>query len=252
MEEKTELLGVRIDCIRAKEAMQRALQFLADDTLDTIDLVSMSMLLKGQEHPEWREKTEEIKLILPVEEEILKAAGVTEPIKLKETREHTFLKMFLKYMQKSRKSVFFLTESEEDYLTVRDAVKKYNRGIRITGHALLAADGAKEESVINQINGTETDCVVSLLSSPYQEAFIAKNKALINAKMWLGCGITLAQSYEEMKFFKRLRHFWLSRLFRYSVGRHQADQTEEYQDHVEMTGEDIQNLEFERDKDSFV
>lgn len=222
MEGKTELLGVRIDCICAKEAMQQALHFLEAETLDTIELMSMSMLMKGQEDLEWRERIKEIKLILPVEEEILKAADITESRELKEVRERTFLKMFLKYMQKNRKCVFFLTQTEAEYALVRDAVKKYNRGIRITGHAVLEAGSGQEESVINQINGTETDCIISLLSPPYQEAFIVKNKALINAKMWLGCGNALAQSYEERNIVKRLRHFWLTRMFRYTVGRHQA------------------------------
>lgn len=245
MEGKTELLGVRIDCICAKEAMQRALQFLETETLDTIELMSMSMLMKGQENPEWREKIKDIKLILPVEEEILRAAEITEPKKLREIEEHTFLKMFLKYMQKNRKSVFLLTGNEPEYDQVRDSVRKYNRGIQITGHAILEQGSAQEESVINQINGTETDCIISLLPSPYQEEFILKNRALINAKMWLGCGKALAQSYEERSLLKRLRHFWLTRMFRYSVGRHQSLQDgDDGGDSSEGgLGEDTQNPE---------
>ena len=45
-----------------------------------------------------------------------------------------------------------------------------------------------ELTVANRINGTENDCILSIISAPKQEEFIAKNKNVLNSRVWLGLG----------------------------------------------------------------
>ena len=224
MEEKIKVLGVELDCLTAKEAMINVLQFFENDALDAVELISMNMLMNGQDDPQWQEMTGRLQMLLPGEAEILEAAQVGDRTKVKDAGERTFLKMFMKYLQKSHKRVFLLAESEEEMLRVEDAVRHFNRGIRFTGHALLQPQDNLEENVINDINGTETDCILSVLPSPYQEEFIARNRPLLNAKVWLGCGSALWQSYDERKLSKRIRHFFLCRMFRRSVELQQREE----------------------------
>ena len=42
--------------------------------------------------------------------------------------------------------------------------------------------------LVNAINGSEVDCVLSALSVPLQEDFIAKNRNLLDARVWVGVG----------------------------------------------------------------
>ena len=49
---------------------------------------------------------------------------------------------------------------------------------------------------MNAINGGEVDCVIAILSSPIQEEFIARNRSLINARMWLGAGKLMEPIYK--------------------------------------------------------
>ena len=74
-----------------------------------------------------------------------------------------------------------------------------------------------EADVINDINGTETDCIFSVLRSPYQEHFITENKAFLKAKVWLGCGTVLGQSYDARRLGKRFKRFIMKSVFRYRV-----------------------------------
>ena len=221
MEEKINVLGVEMDCLTAKEAMINVLQFFDSDPLDTVELVSMNMLLNGQDDPQWQELTGRIQILLPGEAEILEAAQIRDRIKLKDSGERIFLKMFMKYLQKNQKRVFLLAGSDEELFRVEEAVRRFNRGIRFTGHALLSPQDNREENVINDINGTETDCILSVLPSPYQEEFLGRNRALLNAKVWLGCGGALWQSYDERKLSKKIRHFFLKKVFRRTVEREQ-------------------------------
>ena len=137
MEDRIKILGVEMDCLTAKEAMLEAMRFMENDSVDTIEILSI----------------------------LIHAFGI---VKLKETENRTFLKIFMKYLQKNQKKVFVLAETEEELTRVEEAIQRYNRGIRFTGDALLGPDDNREESVINYINGTETDCILSVLPSPYQ------------------------------------------------------------------------------------
>ena len=224
MEEKINVLGVEMDCLTAKEAMIRALRFFENDSLDAVELISMNMLLNGQDNPQWQEQTGRLQLLLPGEAEILEAAQIEDRVKIKDSGEHLFLKMFMKYLQKNHKRVFLLAGSDEELFRVEEAVRRFNRGIRLTGHALLSPQENREENVINDINGTETDCILSVLPSPYQEEFIAGNRALLNAKVWLGCGGALWQSYDERRIGKRIRHFFLKKMFRRTVEQQRGNE----------------------------
>ena len=90
--------------------------------------------------------------------------------------------------------MFLLAETEEDLQRAGEMLRRYSRGIRLAGSGIMETDDKREESVVNEINGTETDCILSVLASPYQEQFISRNKALLNAKIWLGCGSVFSES----------------------------------------------------------
>ena len=188
MADSIEVMGVVLDCLTAKEAMLRAMQFMENDLVDTIEILSMKDLMNGREDTEWQDLVNECGLVMPGEAEILKAADAGGGNVERETGNHIFIKLFLKYLQKNQKKIFLLAETEEDLLDTTEALRRYNRGIRLTGSGVVKPGDNRDESVVNEINGTETDCILSVLPPPYQEQFISRNRALLNAKVWLGCG----------------------------------------------------------------
>lgn len=223
MEEKIEVLGIKMDCLTAKETMLRAMQFMENDPVDTIEIMTMDSLMNNQEDETWITQAKEFKLVIPGESEILEAAEIHDRAKLKETENRIFLKMFMKYLQKNRKRIYLLADTEEEIARAEGAIRRYNRGIRLTGHACLNTDDNREEEVVNDINGTETDCVLSVLTSPYQENFISRNRTLLNTKLWFGCGPMLSRSYDDRKIFQQIRHFFKKKMFRRQVEKRQKE-----------------------------
>lgn len=223
MEEKIEVLGIQMDCLTAKETMLQAMQSMEDDPVDTIEIMTMDSLMNNQEDETWISQAKEFKLVLPGEVEILEAAEIHDRVKLRETENRIFLKMFMKYLQKNQKRIYLLADTEEEIAQAENAIRHYNRGIRISGHACLDPADNREEEVVNDINGTETDCVLSVLSSPYQESFISRNKTLLNAKLWFGCGPMLSRSYDDRKILQRIKHFFRKTMFRRQVEKQQKE-----------------------------
>ena len=128
---------------------------------------------------------------------------------------------YTKYLQKNQKKIFLLADTDEDLLHITDSLRRYSRGLRLTGSGVIKPDDNREESVINEINGTETDCILSVMGSPYQEQFIGRNRALLNAKVWLGCGAVFREGYGARRPAVRVKHFFRKFLFSWRAGKEQ-------------------------------
>ena len=222
MKEKINIFDVEIDGFTAKAAMQAAVQYMQSESINTIEIVTLDMLMQEKDNPAWKEDTKAMDMVLPGEKEILEAAEVQDRYLLKDVANKVFLKMFLRYLQKNRKKIFLMVQSEQEMTSLKEAVETYNRGITVAGYGALDVDGKSEEDVINNINGAEIDCILSVLPSPQQEDFIVRNAALLNARVWLGCGRALEQSFSE-KSGEGVRRFFLKKVFRYRVGKQKKE-----------------------------
>ena len=125
MIEKMNIFDVEIPILTAKEAMIRAMQYLESESVDTIELVSMDMLMKERENAQWKEQINALTMLLPENTEILKAAEIENEKLFRETEENVFLKMFMKYMQKNHKKIFLLADSEENLGKVEAGNPRY-------------------------------------------------------------------------------------------------------------------------------
>ena len=211
MTERIQVLGISMDCLTAKEAMLRAMQFMEDDSVDTIELLSMDALMGGRDDEEWKALAGRLEIVLPGDTAILKAAEVEDRTRIKETENATFFRMFMKYLQKNQKRVYLLAGTPEDLRVLEETARRYSRGLRVSGSGFLEEDGSGEEKIINEINGTEADCVLSVLHPPYQEQFISRSRALLSTKVWVGCGPALEKTDGGM--FRKIRRFFRKLMF---------------------------------------
>ena len=96
--------------------------------------------------------------------------------------------MCLRYMHKNHKRLYLLVESEEEGQEAFRYLQKAYSGVQLVGLAKVSAEGRADDMLVNAINGSEVDCVLSALSVPLQEDFIAKNRNLLDARVWIGVG----------------------------------------------------------------
>lgn len=197
MKERMDILGTGLDCISAKEAMQYAMQFLESNPVSTIELVTMDILLDYSNDDGWKNSVKDLCLVLPGDTEILEALDIHDGKWLKETRNEVFLKMMLKYLQKKQKKIYLLAQDEKAMEELRAVVRRFAGNISVSGYSYLNIENNREEDVVNDINGTETDCIISVIPSPSQERFIGNNRSLLNARLWLGCGAVFPGNHES-------------------------------------------------------
>ena len=182
MTEKISIFDVEISCIKAKEAMMQAIEFMKGDSVNTIELVSMESLMKEHENPEWKKKVS--------------------------MQDH---------------KIYLLAASQEELVKAEEALARYNQGIRVVGDAVIhledgeLTDADRIHGIVNAVNGSEADCILSVLPSPAQEDFIEQNRALIDTRVWIGCGSVLMRSFDDRKMTSRIKRMLVKKVFRYKV-----------------------------------
>lgn len=223
MEEKIKVFDIELDRMTAKKAMKQVMQYMKGESVSTIELIPMEVLLKGQDNDEWKELLQTIDLLLPSDCEILESAEITDENAIRDLENNTFVRLFLRYLEKNKKKVFLLTENEDEIKLLKERIAIYRKGIQFVGEAVITEESGSKDAVINMINGVEPDCVLSGLSYPWQEKFIAESKQLLNARVWFGCGFLLNQHIKEEKASGKFKHFILKKLFWYQVGKEQKE-----------------------------
>ncbi len=232
MENRIDIFDIEIDVLNAKDTFKKIVQFMESETVSTVEIVTLELLVQGQDNPEWKEKMRGMDLVLPGEKDILetsrKAAGLPDSVAAdaghlaKELEKKVFFKMLLRYLQRSRKKVFLLAGQEDEMLLLQEKLHIYAKGLLAVGHAILPEDGERKEGVINEINGVEPDCIISVLPYPEQEKFISEAKPLLNARVWVGCGLSLLQEERTKRPSGKLKHFFLKRAFLHLVGQQKS------------------------------
>ena len=193
MNNKINVLELELHNDTAKEAMQKVMDYMRTDPLNIVEFISSDSLLLSKDDEVLRDNIAQSDLVLTVEKSFLELAGVTDRRRLQEAENGLLLKMILHYFHKNRSRVFLLVESEEDRTRLKDYFEGYYSGIDIVGTEIVSKDSSMDDMILNCINGVEAECVISVLPSPLQEAFVVRNKILLNARLWLGLG-------KKMKF----------------------------------------------------
>ena len=219
MEEKINVFDIELNLLTAKKAMRQVMRYMGGESVSTIELIPMEVLLKGQDNAEWKQSLQSVDLLLPSECEILESAEVTDENAIQDLENNTFVRLFFRYLVKNKKKVFLLTEDEKASRLLKERIETYRKGVQFVGEAVISAQSGSKDAVINMINGVEPDCILSALSYPWQEKFIAESKALLNARVWFGCSFLLNQQKKEEKASGKFKYFILKRLFRYQVGK---------------------------------
>lgn len=195
---------IQVDECTAKEAMQCAIQYMETEALNVIEMLNGNTIVRAREEETLREMIAQSDLILIGDRMILEAAGIEGENSYKEPEGRWFLKMFIRYLHKNHRKVYLLASTSEQIRKFEDYIKGHYNGIKIVGTFAMHENEAADDTVVNQINGTETDCILSVLSPGEQENFVSRNKAVLDSRIWIGLG-------DDPQFFAK-RETWMGKL----------------------------------------
>lgn len=188
MIKKIEILGIRIDNYTVREASLAVETYLNNTVMNTIEEISMEMLVKAREDEILRECIESLDLAIVNEKEILKAADVNSPQREKETAEKQFFSEFLKRIIRNQKTVYLFGETRQQVENLEGFLRENYGKLSIMGSFAMEERVGDYDGVVNEINIVSPDVIFSILPTPEQEYFLTENKGKMNAKIWYGLG----------------------------------------------------------------
>ena len=216
--DKINVLGVKLDYLNVESEMERIMEFMRNDRLDTVGIITKNTLLLAEEDPWWKEYLETLDMSVPGEKEVLEAAGITGGQIYEEVEENEFFARLFWYLIKQEQKVFLLGESREEVEGLQRYLADTYPGIDIAG---MTADVADEDTTIdhlaNEINSVSPDVIISGLQGIRQNRFLMKNSQKINGKIWLSLG-----EHPDLQNEAGLKTSWWSTLLKKNTFRRLA------------------------------
>lgn len=219
MNDRIQVLGLGIDNITAKDAMQCVVSYMGTEPVNVIEMVTMHTLGHFQQDETAGQLFETFDIALAGDKGILQAAGVEDERRLKEVEELLFIKMVMRYLHKNAARVLLLTENDSDLSKLETYMQEDYANIQVIGRATMEEQGMSDDMLLNLINGAEADCVLSALPSPMEEQFIFRNKTLVNARIWLGLGTLLDEIKKEKTGVQKIKEFILRQILKKEMGK---------------------------------
>lgn len=228
MIKKIDILGLKLDNYTVRESIRYVETYLSNDVLNTIESVTMKMLIASETDPVIREALSAMDLTVIVEPEIIQAAGAATMQRLQETKANDFAYEFFRRVERNKKSVFLLGETEEKVVHVKEQLQEEFPKLIFVGEYATKNCVGDLDAVINDMNVTSPDVILSVLPTPMQEHFLAEHKDKMNANIWYGMGEQGLQKKQRgigHLIWKKMR---MERL-RNSIDKYKEDLPEETQ-----------------------
>ena len=190
MNAELEILGVKLKHYRVDAAMEIAEEYLSNDKLNTIGIVTMQMLMQASKEPTWKQYIEDLDLTVIGETEVLEAAGIDpETPSYEEVETNEFIARFFWGLIQKKSRIFVLGDTEEELQTLQKYLTETYPGIEIGGGAVVETlEESAFDSLVNEINSQTTDVIVSGLAGTRQDRFVLENSSkIINLPCKIKC-----------------------------------------------------------------
>lgn len=209
MIKKIDILGIKLDNYTVREAIMQVESFLGSNVLNTIESISMQMLIESESNPVVREVISSLDLAVIAEKEIIQAAGGASMQQLQEASQNDFFFEFFKRAERNKMSVFVLGEQADKTLRAKEELQREFPRLVIAGEYAVEHCVGDLEAVINDMNAMTPNIIVSVLPTPMQEHFLDEHKDKMNANIWYGIGEngTHRKRHGIRMFFRSRLHF---------------------------------------------
>lgn len=208
MIKKIDILGIQLDNYTVREAIMQVETYLGNSVLSSIESISMQMLVDSERDPVLKEVMGSLDLSVIGEKEIMRAAGIGTMQRMKETEENDFYFEFFKRVERNKMSLFLLGETEEKIEWMKQILLEDFPKLTLAGVYAVENCVGDLEAVINDMNATTPDVIVSILPTPMQEHFFWDHKDKMNANIWYGIGeLGIPRKKHGVKrFFRSIIH----------------------------------------------
>jgi len=186
--DKIEILGVKVNKVNMKEALQVFEDYLDGDTCKAIYTPNPEIVYSAVHNKDLKDLLNKSDLSIPDGMAIVKAASILGTPVEERVTGIDFSRAAIDIAASKNKSIFLLGAKPGVAQQAGENLKKENPNLCVAG----ARDGyfkeKDEDEVVHMINESKADFLLVALGSPKQEQFIFNHKKELNAKVCIGIG----------------------------------------------------------------
>lgn len=223
MIKKIDILGMHVDNYTVREAILQLDTYMNSTVLNIIETVTMKQLMLTGENPKVRECIEQADLTVIGESEILSVTGKISVQRVREIREKDFLHELLRRITRNQKRVFLMAMTRAEVEHMQKFFTEVNPKFKVEGTYAIEECVGDPENVVNEINGTTPDIVISAMTSPYEEEFVLDHRDKISASVWYGIGTDYDKKAGGLQVGSTLKRLMMQGKLHHTVSRYQAE-----------------------------
>ena len=223
MIKKIDILGMQVDNYTVREAILQLDTYMNSTVLNIIETVTMKQLMQAVENPKVRACIEQADLSVIGESEILSETGAVSVQRMREIRDRDFTNKFLRRVVRNQKRIFLIAMTREDVEHMQAFFEEKNPKFTVAGSYAMEECVGDPDSVVNYINGTTPDVIISSMASPDEEAFVLDHKDKICASVWYGVGTDYDKKSGGVQVGSMLKRLMMRGKLHHTLSRYQVE-----------------------------
>lgn len=220
---KIEVLGIAMEDLTLRESMRKVEQAFKGGKVFTIALITMKGLIVAKESDRIKNWMKSLDLTVPMDADILHAAGVDFKSRIRDVEEDAFVVEFFKKLVRQKKTVYLLGKSEAGLKKLENEMLEVQDAVNIIGRFSLDNLEHEVDYIINDINTKMPDVLISNLPSPDREDFLAEHHMKLNVAIWFMVRSDREMHKKNRNLFKKFYHGLMKKWFHMSLDRYEEE-----------------------------
>lgn len=209
-------MGLSVDIVEQDELCEELKQYLENEYLNVVFFVTMQMIERSVNDPEYKRILENSDYLLPGDEVLLSVYSSRELEKAGIFQSFRCFPDVCRKLEKTGKdcikTVYYIGKTREETQQLVDYSSEKYPWLKAQG---MYCEGMEEKDdlLVNEINSVSPDILVVALESPFQEEWISKNSTKLNARLCIGIGGILGEFLKDNG--KKEKFFWFSSIWKH-------------------------------------
>lgn len=214
------ILGISLTDYTAREALKQIDRFLQGGIMNTVACLTVGRLTEAAEDPEVRAMVESMDLTLCVESDILEAAGIAVPDRIREISEQVVLQECLYRVAGEDGSIFVLGDTAEKAQELENRLLGLHPDIRVSGCEGIDAYEGRVEQLMNELNDAAPQIIFSNIVWPGDLELMLWCRKFLNAMVWFAMPEKEPVQAEKGSFLKNIsRMIFKKKVTEYNNGK---------------------------------
>ena len=179
------ILGISLSDLTAREGLKLTDRYLHSGVLNTVTYLTAQTLELAAKDAHTKELLEKTDLTLCVEPDILEAAGIANPARIREIEDRAFLKEFLKRLARQQVRVFVLGDTPVQAQELLDILTSQQERLNIVGCRGFDEYENHRERLMNALNEAAPGVIFSRMTWPVDLELMHEGRRFLNAELWL-------------------------------------------------------------------